>query len=286
MEYTNKKLEILKKLYEKIGSFSGVANFIKKKTGISISDTTIKYKLKEKFLREGKNFESWINKYNRYTPKYSEDDFELWSQLYEQIGSFLGVSKYLKKNYGIKVHDTIISRKLKQKFKQDGKDFQKWVQKYNKSQLRSGFKEKYTKEDIKEWIKLFEKIGSYKGVVRYLKSKYEIEPLDATIKRKIKEKFVKEGKNFEEWEQEFSKYPLGVSSGYPEEDIEKWEEFYEDIGSFQGVSEHIKLIKDKAPADITIKRRLKKKLLKKNEILKSGNRNMKIGILKSILKRK
>jgi len=259
MKYTNEELEILKKLYEKIGTFSGVANFIKEKSGISISDATIKYKLEDKFLREGKNFESWINKYNKYTPKYSDEDLELWKQLYEQIGSFLGVSNYLEKNCGIKVYDSLISRKLKKKFKQEGKNFQKWIQKYDKSILRSGFKEVYDDKEIKEWMKLFEKIGSYKGVVRYLKNKYGNAPIDATIKRKIKESFDRVGKNFEDWEIFFSQYSLGLSSGYPEKDVENWEELYKKIGSFQGVSEHIKSVKDRAPAGITIKRRLEQK---------------------------
>lgn len=221
--------------------------------------STIKAKIREKFEREGKDFELWVKIYNKYIPKYSEDDLELWRQLYEQIGSFLGVSKYIEKHHGVKVHDTTISKKLQQKFKQQGKNFQKWIRNYDKSISRSGFEEIYDDNVVKEWIKLFEKIGSYKGVVRYLQKKYGTAPIDATIKRKIKEKFERDGKDFEEWEEKFSQYSIGLSSGYPEEDVDKWEDLYEDIGSFKGVSEHIKSLEEKAPADITIKRRLEKR---------------------------
>ena len=259
MKYTNEELELLKKLYENIGTFSGVAKNVKQQYGHSISDTTIKYKLEEKFQRERLDFESWINRYNKYIPKYSEYDLKSWELLYEQIGSFLGVSNYLKRNNMTFAYDGRIKKKLKEKFINEGRDFKRWIQMYDRSIERSGFKKVYNEDNAREWKKLYEQIGTYKGVIKYLKKKYGESPHDTTIKYIIKELLNQEGKDFELWEVQHSQVPLGLTQGYLKKDIEKWEPLYEEIGSFEGVSEYIKEKEGTAPADITIKRQLKKK---------------------------
>ena len=189
--------------------------------------------------------------------------------MYEEIGSFLGVSKYLETEFRIKIHDTTIKRGLERKFKHEGKDFDNWVQENDKSIDRSGFEEKYTENDVKYWILIYQKIGSYKGVVKFLKKKFGKAPLDATIKRKIKEYFDLIGEDFVEWEKKYSKFPLGITQGYPLEEIERWEMLYEKIGSFKGVSDYLREVEGSGPADITIKRRLERKFIRERRDFES-----------------
>ncbi len=259
--YTDRKINEFISLYEEIGSFNGVKNYLKKNHGISVSDYTIKNKIMEKFNHENKDFNKWVSTYNKHDTKYSNEDLELWEKLYEQIGSFLGVSNYLKENFLVHAYDGTIKKKLRNKFNSENRDFEHWLQKYDKSIAKSGFKKTYSVEDANMWKKLYEQIGSYKGVVKYLKDNNSETPIDATIKRIIKENFNREGKNFEEWENRFSKFPLGLTQGYQEEDLDRWDDLYKEIGSFQGVSEYLREKEGTGPADITIKRRLEQKFV-------------------------
>jgi len=152
-------IEELIDLYEKIGTFNGVKNYIKRKYNISISDITIKKKIKKRFDFESRNFERWVEKNIKSDPKYADEDLNHWKLLHEKIGSFLGVPKYIENQYGRKIHDTTIKRGLERKFRLEGRNFEKWVLENDKSIERSGFEEIYTEQDVKYWIKLYQEIG-------------------------------------------------------------------------------------------------------------------------------
>ncbi len=259
--YTDEIINLLIRFYEEIGTFNGVKNHLKEKYGISISDTTIKKKLRKKFKIEGRNFQKWLDQNKKSGLKYTDEDLDRWEELFETIGSFLGVSKHVENQSGIKVHDTTIKRGLERKFKREGRNFEKWVFENDKSKENSGFEEVYTKQDIIYWIELYQEIGSYKGVVKYLLKKIGNAPLDATIKRNIQKYFFLIGRDFAVWESEFSKFTLGVTQGYTIEEVERWERLYQEIGSFQGVSDYYKEVKGVAPAGITIKRRIRQKFI-------------------------
>ena len=147
---------------------------------------------------KGRDFAVWELNLSKFplglTQGYSLEEVERWQYLYEEIGSFQGVSEYIKEIEGKTPADITIKRRLKQKFIKEKRNFKVWIKKYEDWHFKL-----YTEKDVRIWIRLYEKIGSFYGVERFLEDKYGDAPDNYTIYTRIKQKFDSENRNFEKW---------------------------------------------------------------------------------------
>jgi len=193
------------RLYEKLGSFYQVSEKLEEKYGKIIRSSSIKERIKKRFLREKKNFNEWEQKYRRRNPSqfesiYSEEDVNLWIKLFEKYGFISKViEKFENLNDKNQLSNGTILYRIEKKFEEEVKDFEKWYEKYRRS--TKNFEKKYEMENVNEWETLFEEIGSFSGVSHYLNGLEGSEdiPNVHTIKAYLKEKFKKEERDFKKW---------------------------------------------------------------------------------------
>jgi hypothetical protein len=127
----------------------------------------------------------------KYSISASKEEEELWEELFEELGSFLAVANYIKKyNLGKEISDETIKRRLPQKFQREGRDFNAW---YNKYSYR------YSYEDVGNWIYLFQEEGSFHLVAEKFKEKYGKIVAITTIIRRIRDRFKKENRDYDDW---------------------------------------------------------------------------------------
>jgi len=101
-------------------------------TGNQVSSSTILYRIAKLYEEEGKDFDKWYDinrKSTEYgTKRYDKEDIDEWERLFEEIGSFSGVSYYLiellEKDAPLAKS---IKKHLKEKFLEEGRDFKKWI---------------------------------------------------------------------------------------------------------------------------------------------------------------
>ena len=153
-------------------------------------------RIKKKFEQEGQNFDEWVNKYSKFTDFSNAKNLEEWEKLYEKLGSFKAVSKNWSQAHRLnkKPDSRKIMKHLKYKFKKDNRDFNEWVKRFKQ------YSQKYSQKDINEWEKLFEKLGSFHLISSHIKERNDGKgPHRITIVRRLKAKFKKENRNFNEW---------------------------------------------------------------------------------------
>jgi len=270
-KYTEDDVKWWKELYEEMGSYNSVKEHIRKVIGEGPADTTIKERLKKAFRKEGNNFEIWEKRFKRNIKiqKYRDKEVEYWINLYEEIGSFNGISDYLYNNYEKITSSSTIKKRIHKKFIRESRNFDEWVEKF-RADKSTTFKSIYNEEEVSNWVKLFEKYGIFNKVSKFIKKKQGgFGPDSAVIKYRIQKKYKKEGRDFEKW---FNKYNLDKTGYferiYTKEEVEEWERLFEDLGSFNAVSEYLEMISENTPHRKTIAQRLKQKFKKEGRNFK------------------
>lgn len=71
---------------------------------------------------------------------------------------------------------------------------------------------RYSNEEVNEWIGLYEQFGSFSSVSRYLKYYGERCAVASTITRSLRKKFKQEGRNFNEWVNEYFSLDSDIAS--------------------------------------------------------------------------
>lgn len=175
-----------KKIYEKQGSYRSVAKII------GVGHHTIKKYISILSDKEEWDLEEWEEKYsiNRY--KYSQKDVKLWIELYEEIGSFLALSKVLQQNYNQSPDSKNIKKRIKEEFQFNGWDFNAWIKNNEKTS-------QYSNSDVLEWKNLYEELGNFTAISNYLEEKFGESPDPTTIKNRLLNLFLENGWNFGEW---------------------------------------------------------------------------------------
>jgi len=273
-KYSDEDVKLWISLYEELGSYNHVKDHIKKTKGKGPADTTIKDRIYKYFNKNNQDFNNWEKKFKRNIKlqKHNENEIQYWIRLFEEIGSFHGISSYLEKTYNLTIASNNIKNRIKKKFIRESKNFKEWQNKF-RADNPTTFKQKYRDEEINEWIIIFEEIGYFNGVSSYLKNNHKaIGPDPAAIKYRIQKKFEKESKNYDEW---FEKYKVDKISyfqkQYSKEDVEEWKKLYEEIGSFSSVSKYLSMIKNNFPSPNTISQRLKNKFRNEGENFQNWN---------------
>ncbi|MHA1149829.1 MAG: hypothetical protein ACTSR8_16460 [Promethearchaeota archaeon] len=92
----------------------------------------------------------------------------------------------------------------------------------------------YSEDDVLSWINLYEKYGSFRYIHRYLKEQQGSAPGIATMTRRIKELFDKEGRDFDAW---LVKYKQKRQPRYrnSEDIVKRAIELYEEHGNYKAV---------------------------------------------------
>ena len=203
--YSFNDLQNWEDLYERIGSFRGVEVFIKENnSGEGPYYTTIIKNLQKKFIKEGRDYNKWVNLY--YTGikplnGYSDNEYYLWEKLYEQFVSFDGVSNFLRRtNNGKGPTAKTVKKMLINKFGDEERDFEVWAQQFSKD---------YKEKDELAWEQLYEKIGSFNGIEKMIKANNNgVGPTKNTIKRRLRARFEQKNQDFDKNLLEFKYFKL------------------------------------------------------------------------------
>ncbi len=207
-----------------------------------------------------KNFpQDYIRIWKKKTPtvKYTEQDDILFKTLFEQLGTYDNVRlRIIKDTSGKKTPKVItISKRLKNLFK-GRKDlflgfstYDDWFNSYSKQYelaVKGGFKTfVYSENDVKKWISLFEQMGFFSSVAKFLKniSKGKNSPEFRTIQRRINEYFELNNMDFLSWVKKYHNnffvWEAQKRKGiYTTKDDEFLIKSYEQLGNFPEVSEN------------------------------------------------
>ena len=180
--------------------------------------STISTRLKKLFLSqpnlfEGfKTYDSWFNFYSKAYEKsiagglkglkYLDDDVKGWILLFELLGSFKSVAKFLN-SLSIYSESSLdpstIQKRIETYMKNKGEDFIYWLEKYHKDYSvfeSQGYKKRYTKEDDEIFIKLYEELGNFLEVATYYSLFYGYNVKYQTIISRLKNYF---RENFDKW---------------------------------------------------------------------------------------
>ncbi len=221
-KFSEEDVKYWKILFEKYGNFTRVVEKYREYTGNFVSDFTIRSKLKDFLIN---NYETWYKKY-QLSGKYSWEDARLWKNLYESLHSFKKVESFIKEKVDPNGPCEGIIRDYLKKYINRilGEDYTKFVERYHKTNPY-----KYSKKDYLNWKKLYEKLGSLKGVKEHLaKELSDSAPHPATIRIGLRSIL---GKEYEIWKNKFSTKP------FTEKEIMYWKSIYEKNGSIGKVSE-------------------------------------------------
>ncbi|TFG23240.1 MAG: hypothetical protein EU532_13650 [Promethearchaeota archaeon] len=244
IHYKDSEVEEWKILYEQIGSFLEVANYLRKANKPAPDYSTIVKRLMEKFEKDGVNFQEWENAYKRenpsyFLPHYTLGDANKWKKIFEKKGSYRSVENL------VSVSHHTIKKYIIQLAEQEGWDFNEWEDKYHKERFT------YSNDDLEVWIELYEDLGSFLAVSNYLSQKTDQSPDSRTIKSRLKKEFNLRGWNFRQWIECNEK--LGL---YNNEDILNWKSLYEELGNFTAVSKYLNDQIGENPDPTTIKNKL------------------------------
>jgi len=262
-KYSRADIKWWKNLYEKFGSYNSVKNYIKEVIGKGPADTTIKDRLQILAMEEKWDFNIWEKRFKRNIKLqiHHEKEVEYWIKIYEEVGSFNGVSKYLTNIYGKTISGSNIKRRIKRKFFREGRGFYKWEKKFRVDNPTT-FRPIYTDQEVNDWVKLFERIGYFNGVSNYLKSKKDgMGPDSAVIKYRILKKFERERIDSKSWHKKYQIIKNGqFEKAYKEREVFEWRSLYEELGSFNAICNYLKMISsERVPCHHTIIRRLQQK---------------------------
>ncbi len=136
---------------------------------------------------------------------YNDKEIDEWIDLFEEIGTFHGVSKFIKgKCNGFGPKEDTIKNRVKAKFNERELDFESWLNKYQVKDFYlknlKRYEEIYSVDDVKHWIEIFEEIGTFSGVSKFIKQKNNgMGPIRDTIRKRIKAKFEEEQHNYDNW---------------------------------------------------------------------------------------
>ena len=243
-QYKDSEVGIWEKLYEEIGSFPEVAKFLKQKYKKGPDYTTIIGRIKKKFEKEGRDFNQWRNFYKRkntsqFLPLYLIRDAKKWRKLFEKSGSYRSVENLTSVG-----HHTI-KKYIAELAKKEGWDFEDWEEKYHIGRY------KYKNSDVKLWIDLYEKLGSFLAVSNYLNREIGISPDPKNIKKRIKEEYINNGDNFDDWIKCYKK--TGI---YDNNRVLEWKFLYEELGNFSAISDYLDERTSESPDPTTIRNRL------------------------------
>lgn len=128
-KYDKKDLELWIELFEELGSFLAISNFLSQNTGQSPDPKNIKRRLNEEFQSRGWNFDEWVES-NKKVGFYSNEEVKEWKSLYEELGNFTAVSDYLNERVGEGPDPTTIKNRLKSLFQEKRWKFKPWVIKF------------------------------------------------------------------------------------------------------------------------------------------------------------
>ena len=221
-KFSEEDVKYWKILFEKCGNFSKVVEKFREFTGKIVSDTTVRRKLKDVLIN---NYENWYKKY-QLSGKYSWEDARLWKRLYESLHSFKKVESFIKEEVDLNgPFEKTIREYLKKYINRIlGENYDKWVERYHKTEPY-----KYNKKDYLYWKKLYEKLGSLKGVrVHLAKELSDNAPDPATIRIGLRSIL---RQKYGIWKSKFGKKP------FVEKEITYWKSIYEKYGSIGKVSE-------------------------------------------------
>ncbi len=221
-KFCEEDVQYWKILFESYGNCSKVVKKFREQTGKVVSDFTVRRRLKDLLTH---NYENWVKKY-QLSGKYSWEDACLWKNLYESLHSFKKVERFIKEkiNPNGPFEKTIREYLRKYINRVLGENYDKWVERYHKTEPY-----KYSEEDYIYWKKLYQKLGSIKGVKEYLaKELIDGAPDHSTIRKGLRSIL---GKEYEIWKKKFSEKP------FTEKEIIGWKTLYEKEGSIGKVSE-------------------------------------------------
>ena len=244
VHYKDSEIEEWEILYEEIGSFPEVAKVLKNRNKIGPDYSTIVKRLREKFEREGCNFNVWRNSFKRKNPSYFLPHYTLahakeWKNIFEKQGSYRSIEDL------ISVDHHTIKNYISQLAEQEGWDFEEWEEKYQKGRF------KYDNDDLELWIELYEDLGRFLAVSTYLNKEIGQSPDSKTIKKRIVEEFQFRGWNFDDWVECNKK--VGI---YSNDDVLEWKSLYEELGNFTAVSDYLNERIGESPDPTTVKNRL------------------------------
>lgn len=195
--YSDEDVLEWKVLYEELGSLRAVSRELQEATKKfdNLDASTISHRLKQKANKENWDFYAW---FNQYSDSYSDEDVLEWKELYEELGSFRAVSReFCNNNVKKKPNASAITYRLKNLF-QNHDDFNDWMNKFSQIENIWG-QRKYSEEEICRWEKLYEQLGSFTAVSRYLKYRNKPSPCVTTIQLNLKDKFKQESRDFSAW---------------------------------------------------------------------------------------
>lgn len=199
--YSDGDVQEWKELYEKLGSFRSVSRELRKKgrNFNSLDASTISRRLKQKANKENWDFYDW---FNQFSNSYSDEDIQEWKKLYEDLGSFRAVSReFCNNSVKKKPNAHVIIYRLKNSF-QNEEDFNVWMNLFSQVEDILG-KRKYSKDEVYIWERLYEQLGSFTAVSRYLRYENEISPCVTTVQLNLRDKFEQERRDFNAWVNDF-----------------------------------------------------------------------------------
>ena len=267
-------LEVIAFTLLKSSSYYELIEDLMQFTNKTISTIRISIKKNLEFFSEvtGLNVDKWQPEVVYGIEKYDEDDVKYWKDLYEELGSYIRVKEHIRKLMGVGPADTTIKERLKQFFKKEGTDFVIWEQIFKRN-IKS---QKYGEREVEYWINLYEEIGSFKGVSNYFYNNYDKLISGSNIKKRIRKKFIRESRDFDEWENNFrADNPTTFKPIYTEKEVEEWINLFEKYGVFNRVSNYLKHKQEGfGPEAAVIKYRIQKKFEEKMKIMKDGLANL------------
>ncbi|MFX1495750.1 MAG: hypothetical protein ACFFBZ_15815, partial [Promethearchaeota archaeon] len=165
--------------------------------GISPDKKTIMRRLKQKFKIEKRNFNIWFKKYDKshihwyYTP----EQIQIMIKLYEEFGAFEAVQDQLESEYGIQIHSSTIKNNVMKYFNLKKLNFKSWLKTYDQVY--------YYEREVSRWETLYQRIGSFIGIYRYLRNFTNKAPSPSTIERRLRSKFLREKRDFKRFKKKF-----------------------------------------------------------------------------------
>ena len=193
------------------------------------------YQCGKNLVKKEDDSHPYIKHNSQINNEYSIDFLAYCELLYEEIGSIRAICRKLEQE-GYIYERRKLKSKLEKKFEQEGRDFERWFNQYKKYQRGIYYKD----SEIDTWISMYEKIGNFSEISRILTSNDKNGPDDKTITKRIREKLVYEGRDFDSWKSHFKSVNTShFLPNYNYSDAKEWKKFYEKQGSYRSVAEII-----------------------------------------------
>jgi len=128
-KYKNSDVRLWIDLYEKLGSFFAVSNYLNREIGVSPDPKNIKKRIMEEFISTEDDFDEWIKCYKKIGI-YDDEAVLEWKSLYEELGNCSAISDYLDERTGESPDPTTIRNRLFFLFDENGWNFKNWLNDY------------------------------------------------------------------------------------------------------------------------------------------------------------